>query len=475
MPCYDVLGNLADGRPFWDAKFSQSSRADLVFYYPGDGRWWLGALGGTQLTWNSPGSTSGLGPNDPDFGQVWDGRPFWAGDFDGDGKAEILFYYPGDGNWWLGTFVGSPPSLSWNLAGNTNNFGQVADGRPFWVADFNGDGKAEILFHFPGDGNWWLGTFGGSPVTLSWGNTPVGNTNNFGQVWDGRPFWAADFRGGKRADILFYHPGDGNWWLGTFAGSPLTLSFGSSPVSNTNNFGQVWDGRPFWANDFNGDGRYEILFYYPGDGNWWLGTFLTPRSRTISWSLVSSTGRPYDQRLRFHVKIVNNNSPPLAPIATMVSNMQLLFAQASILVDWVSTENLTIPFLSDIAVPSCVTGGDISDEHDQLFENRNNAEPNDVVVYFVRSIVPALNGCALHPYGSPGAIVTATGSQWTLAHEVGHVLGLEHIAGENAPACTTPNFARLMTGCGTNNTVGTPTLIASELDTMQESVYVKEC
>ena len=30
---------------------------------------------------------------------------------------------------------------------------------PFWIADFNGDGRADVLFNFPGDKNWWLGYF----------------------------------------------------------------------------------------------------------------------------------------------------------------------------------------------------------------------------------------------------------------------------------------------------------------------------
>ena len=58
------------------------------------------------------------------------------------------------------------------------------------------------------------------------------------------------------------------------------------------------------------------------------------------------------------------------------------------------------------------------------FANRDGAGGNDVVVYFVRSTVPPFNGCAAHPAGRPGAVVARGASQWTLAHEVGHVLGL---------------------------------------------------
>src|SRR3712207_7120476 len=33
--------------------------------------------------------------------------------------------------------------ISWSLAGNTAGFGQVADGRPFWTGNFDGQGGEE--------------------------------------------------------------------------------------------------------------------------------------------------------------------------------------------------------------------------------------------------------------------------------------------------------------------------------------------
>jgi len=92
MPCYDGFGNLADGRPIWIGKFSQSTLSQVLFYYPGDRNWWLATYSGSQLQWRLVGNTTG-------FGQVWDGRPFWIGDFNGDGRTIVLFYFPGDRNW----------------------------------------------------------------------------------------------------------------------------------------------------------------------------------------------------------------------------------------------------------------------------------------------------------------------------------------------------------------------------------------
>ncbi|NUU74544.1 hypothetical protein, partial [Paenibacillus xylanilyticus] len=79
------------------------------------------------------------------------------GDFNGDGREDILFYFPGDDNWWLGAFEGT--ELKWHFVGNTAGFGHgINDGRPFWTGRFSNSTMDEILFYFPGDDNWWLGS-----------------------------------------------------------------------------------------------------------------------------------------------------------------------------------------------------------------------------------------------------------------------------------------------------------------------------
>lgn len=166
--------------------------------------------------------------------------------------------------------------------------------------------------------------------------------------------------------------------------------------------------------------------------------------------------------IRVHVKILQQ---PNIAINTMVANMTQVFATAGIGVNVASTENLNLAasFL-DIDVGSC--SGSTTAEQDQLFSNRNNAGDNDIVVYFVRSTVPPFNGCASHPPGRPGAVVAAGASQWTMAHEVGHVLDLRHVNDNN----------RLMTGNGTGNiTNPPPDLVPSEASTMQSSPLSRPC
>ncbi|MGQ0440099.1 matrixin family metalloprotease [Bacillus sp. B-TM1] len=125
-----------------------------------------------------------------------------------------------------------------------------------------------------------------------------------------------------------------------------------------------------------------------------------------------------------------------------------------------STENLDLPHLMDLDV-DCVMGH-VSTEQIELFNHRNNVETNELTLYFVRSTNRPLNGCASHPDGRPGAVVTRVASEWTLGHEIGHVLGLTHVNDTN----------RLMYGGGTHNiTNPPPDLITSEIDTMIDSPF----
>jgi len=158
-------------------------------------------------------------------------------------------------------------------------------------------------------------------------------------------------------------------------------------------------------------------------------------------------------RVRVHVKILSN---PNVSLDTMLHNMREVFASANIDVEWASTESLNLTALTDVDVGTCNMGV-VTPEQALLFGNRNFVGANDVVVYMVRSTVPPFNGCAAHPAGRPGAVVAQGASQWTFAHELGHVLGIHHVNNNN----------RLMTGNGTANiTNPPPDLVASEVATM---------
>lgn len=161
-------------------------------------------------------------------------------------------------------------------------------------------------------------------------------------------------------------------------------------------------------------------------------------------------------QVNVHIKVL---TAPNIAMATLFQNMREVFATCNVDVRWASEEILNLPTLTIVDVGAC-TLGNTTAEQNQLFSHRNSAAANDIVVYFVQATSPPYNGCAAHPAGKPGSVVVKTATQWTFAHEQGHVLGLFHVNDNN----------RLMTGNGTSNiTNPPPDLVTSECNTMQAS------
>ena len=269
----------------------------------------------------------------------------------------------------------------------------------------------------------------------------------------------------------------GKWsslgWERSFLGYPLTDESGTPDgVGRYNHF---QGGSIYWT---PGTGAHEVHGAIRGlwSNMGWERSFLGyPTSDELSTE--DGTGRYSEfqhgsiywspgtgalacrETVRLHVKCLT--APTRFSINQMVSNMRLTYATAQVGVKYASFEVLNLPALNDLDVGAC-TVGSVTAEQASLFAHRNSAGGNDVVAYFVRSTQPPFNGCASHPAGQPGAAVASGASAWTLAHEIGHVLGLSHVNDNN----------RLMTGLGTDNiTNPPPDIIASESATMLASPF----
>ena len=253
--------------------FNGDGKTDVAFYYSGDGNWWIGLSDGNTLSWHIAGNTRG-------FGNLLDGsHAIYDGDFDGDGKSDALFYYNGDGNWWLGLSDGN--ALSWRLAGNTQGFGNLIDGsHRLLPGDFDGDGKRDLLFHYNGDGNWWMGRFDGG--ALSWHY--AGTSSGFGDLLDlDHRLYVGDFDGDGKSDVFAYRGSDGSSWIGRSDGNAL----GWHAAGNSGGFGNLLDpSRMLFFGDYDGDHKTDALFYYSGDGNWWLGA---SNGDSLGWRLAGNT------------------------------------------------------------------------------------------------------------------------------------------------------------------------------------------
>ena len=199
----------------------------------------------------------------------------------------------------------------------------------------------------------------------------------------------------------------------------------------------------------NQDGRLEVFGVAPNDSIWHTWQVAPNNGWVGGWAELGT-------QIRILIKVV---TVPNVAIATMLANMRNLYATAGIRVSEDPRETLTIipaaggPAQTAFTVGPCALTQSLTPDQVLLFANRNNAGPDDIVLYLVTTVtstVGPLSGCATST-GLPGAIIAQGASQWTMAHEVGHVLGLAHIGGENTgcPAatpvcCSTPDFTRLM-------------------------------
>jgi hypothetical protein len=210
--------------------------------------------------WDWNGYMALLNPPPPPPAFVASAGSRMKGDFNGDGKEDVVVAYDyGPGHAALFAFISSGSGFAggarWWEAGS----GWEAT-RSQWVAgDFNGDGKSDVAC---------LYNYGGSTCTL-WVFLSTGSSFANGvRWWNAASGWeaarskivAGDFNADGKSDIaIAYDYGSTHTSLFTF------LSSGSS-FSST----RWWDAASGWeaprskwvAGDFNGDGKCDVAALY---------------------------------------------------------------------------------------------------------------------------------------------------------------------------------------------------------------------
>ncbi|WP_417676664.1 FG-GAP-like repeat-containing protein [Roseibium sp.] len=230
--------------------FNGDGRDDLIFTWDhrGENRLFLGKADGGFTDAGSPLPAAGIN-GFPDHTLI--------GDFNGDGRDDLIFTwdYRGENRLFLGT-----------AGGGFTDAGVPIDSRGIngypdhtLVGDFNGDGRDDLIFtwdHY-GANNLYLGTAGGGFTRV------VGPIDP--RAINGSPdhTLVGDFNGDGRDDLMFTwdHYGENKLFLGTAGGG---FSSAGSPIGAT-----AINGYPdkTLTGDFNGDGRADLLFGWAHTGD----------------------------------------------------------------------------------------------------------------------------------------------------------------------------------------------------------------
>jgi len=203
-----------------------------------------------------------------DAGTGWHSNMGWCihasaqlliGDFNGDGRDDMMCHDKKTGYKWIsfadinGHFKGT----SWQRGMGWCNH----PGSELHVGDFNGDSRTDILCHDT-KGNKWIAfaTCGGTFTGTNW-HKPMGWCNH-----NGASVHIADFNGDGRDDMLC-HDGSGRKWI-SYATVQGNFNGGTGFHQSMN-----WchhSKAQFFVGDFDGDNHSDMLCHDKSTGYKWI-------------------------------------------------------------------------------------------------------------------------------------------------------------------------------------------------------------
>lgn len=189
-------------------------------------------------------------------------RPF-VGDFNGDGYQDVAVWNPLNGEWTVA--LGNGQDLKPDASPWISGWG-IGDAFLPLIGDYNGDGKDDILLYNPQNGSFKVALSNGTRFVPSLGQ---GNYNWLSN-WAAGSYWqavAGDFNGDGKTDIAVLSRNSGSVQVALSNGSVLVPAIGPGNFLWAENWapGANWK---LMAGDFNGDGKTDLISVDCVNGLW---------------------------------------------------------------------------------------------------------------------------------------------------------------------------------------------------------------
>jgi FG-GAP-like repeat len=252
--------------------FNGDGKADLACYTGSGGIW--NVVLSTGSGWKSESWSGG-----PDVAIPVTDQCF-AADFNGDHRTDLACYTGNTGSWNIALSTGKGwKSEAWNNGPTPPQEWFVTPvGGQCFAGDFNGDRKTDIAC--PAS----LVTCGGSICTTPLWNTGLSTGTGWNlKVWNevGGPWGAAipvtgqcftgDFNGDKKTDVACWTGNGGRWYVALSTGTSWNESdWLGGPIPLDEWFVTPVVGQCF-TGDFNGDGITDVACYSGSNGVWAVG------------------------------------------------------------------------------------------------------------------------------------------------------------------------------------------------------------
>lgn len=191
----------------------------------------------------------------------------FVADVNGDGKADAITFDSHTGDWWVAISSGSNFE---NPSRWITGFG-VGSSKQF-LADVNGDGKPDLVTYDQTSGDWWVAVSNGinkfETPSLWMRGFGIGSKNQL----------LGDVTGDGKADAVAFFDNGPGWCSGTGWCS------GAWWVATSNISGNQFDPPGIWVSgghgvgstnqylaDMDGNGKADAVVFFTKTGDWWVG------------------------------------------------------------------------------------------------------------------------------------------------------------------------------------------------------------